>query len=981
MRAKDFLLESSNLTNFADEVQEKLGLQQFVLLSKGNDIELSSLIVGKNKMDQGLGSQAMKMLCDYADKNSQRIILSAAQKGTFHGTTSRSRLVNFYKRFGFKENKGKSIDFAMGGGKLFRDPKTLSESYSDASEVMNIVNKIHRNKADFAEGDLTDRIYWFNEYELGNLPIKELNLSEFDIDEELVKSFMQKIKQNSSQMPPIVFDPVSGSIIDGIHRANACARLGMKSIPAYVGITQSDSYGERDLQEVKIDNEKGLGNVPNNREVDYFGMRVLMKPSIFLKLARKLDSPKSIDNLIKHVTDGGGIGAPFLDIHIPNEWSKEDFTQIAQVVGHEGRHRMMAIQKVEGDAPVEVHLFFGSTYVRARHITKEWIHELQMGIMSENKQLITDGTDALFQPVSKPEQVNEAPLPSDWDQDVFTYDKDLPNDPHTDMGDSRPFSPILKYVQDQKAQFLGSGSSRTVHSINFEGKPTALKIAHSKAGLFQNIEELKLLQNPEIQKLDITAKLIDYDQNHEFPVWLQTEQMEECSTVRFKEVYGWTSVHLMSTFRYGTEYAEEAAYTDKNLTRQQRTRLLNLIEKYVVLEKHGAKVSDLAGANWGMDKNGMPKIVDLGYSDTYIKSYNRGRYAHPTSDLYEAPLPADWDEEQFNYDDSGIKDPDASTHDHRPYEKIIRYVQDQQAQYLGRGSSRTVHSINFEGQPTALKIAHNKFGVIQNAEEIKLLSKPEVQKLDIVASLIDYDKKNKYPVWLQTEQMKPYKESVFMKLYGTDCEELRKEVVRFGVKRAKEHVESDEALGQGQKTRLLGLLDKYAVLQQLGARLGDLSNDNWGTDKNGMPKIVDLGYSDTTMKSMDNGAYVAENIEFNVGIDINDEVLKFAKWTAKVLHIQTLPNIELSYDTEEAQTNHHTGGHVPGSDTIWVYANRNLVDILRTVLHELVHVRQGELGMIKNGSSYPGSPIEVLADAIAGKYIKIYGKQNPHIFQ
>jgi hypothetical protein len=100
------------------------------------------------------------------------------------------------------------------------------------------------------------------------------------------------------------------------------------------------------------------------------------------------------------------------------------------------------------------------------------------------------------------------------------------------------------------------------------------------------------------------------------------------------------------------------------------------------------------------------------------------------------------------------------------------------------------------------------------------------------------------------------------------------------------------------------------------------------------------------------------------------------------MHIKSKPYIELSMDTEEAQNNHHTGGHIMGDDKIWVYAkNRNLVDILRTVFHELVHVRQGELDMIKPGDSYPGSPIEVMADVLAGKYIKIYGEKNHHIFQ
>ena len=122
--------------------------------------------------------------------------------------------------------------------------------------------------------------------------------------------------------------------------------------------------------------------------------------------------------------------------------------------------------------------------------------------------------------------------------------------------------------------------------------------------------------------------------------------------------------------------------------------------------------------------------------------------------------------------------------------------------------------------------------------------------------------------------------------------------------------------------------------------------------------------------------------ETSNGIELKDEVDKFVEWTAKKLNLQKVPTVELSMDTEEAQTNHHTGGHVMGDDSIWVYAkNRNLVDILRTVFHELVHVRQGELNMIDAGDSYPGSPIESMADMLAGKYIKIYGEKNHHIFQ
>jgi len=122
--------------------------------------------------------------------------------------------------------------------------------------------------------------------------------------------------------------------------------------------------------------------------------------------------------------------------------------------------------------------------------------------------------------------------------------------------------------------------------------------------------------------------------------------------------------------------------------------------------------------------------------------------------------------------------------------------------------------------------------------------------------------------------------------------------------------------------------------------------------------------------------------EESAGSEIEAEVKQFAEWACRTLHIKNVPKIELSQDTKDAQDNHHTGRHVEGEDSIWVYAkNRNLVDILRTVFHELVHIRQGELNMIKPNSSYPGSPIEVMADMLAGKYIKIYGEKNHKIFQ
>jgi hypothetical protein len=127
------------------------------------------------------------------------------------------------------------------------------------------------------------------------------------------------------------------------------------------------------IVEVDIDNRKGWGAVPKNQDVDYFGLQVQMRPSTFLKLALPLPNPPSADDISQHIKNGGAIGAPFLEIMIPDEWDGGDFSQPAAVKGHDGRNRMNAIMAVEGDRPVEVHLFFYGRHRewRARHITPE----------------------------------------------------------------------------------------------------------------------------------------------------------------------------------------------------------------------------------------------------------------------------------------------------------------------------------------------------------------------------------------------------------------------------------------------------------------------------------------------------------------------------------------------------------------------------------------------------------------------------------
>jgi hypothetical protein len=107
------------------------------------------------------------------------------------------------------------------------------------------------------------------------------------------------------------------------------------------------------LNELKINNATGIGAVPHNADVDYHGLRVTMRPSMFLRLALPLDRNDSEERkaieYCKSQLDDPGIGAPFLTINAPEAWESDDFSLEAKVRDHDGRHRCYAILGKEGN--------------------------------------------------------------------------------------------------------------------------------------------------------------------------------------------------------------------------------------------------------------------------------------------------------------------------------------------------------------------------------------------------------------------------------------------------------------------------------------------------------------------------------------------------------------------------------------------------------------------------------------------------------
>jgi hypothetical protein len=112
------------------------------------------------------------------------------------------------------------------------------------------------------------------------------------------------------------------------------------------------------------------------------------------------------------------------------------------------------------------------------------------------------------------EFIQEAPLPDEWEQDQMQVRK------------GTTFQSRIQYAR-QMAQRLGTGSSRIAFVIEYQGRPTVLKVAKNRKGLAQNREEASILDDGYLGQLDIVIPLIDYDTESGQEVsWIHTEMAQ-----------------------------------------------------------------------------------------------------------------------------------------------------------------------------------------------------------------------------------------------------------------------------------------------------------------------------------------------------------------------------------------------------------------------------------------------------------------------
>jgi hypothetical protein len=216
--------------------------------------------------------------------------------------------------------------------------------------------------------------------------------------------------------------------------------------------------------------------------------------------------------------------------------------------------------------------------------------------------------------------------------------------------------------------------------------------------------------------------------------------------------------------------------------------------------------------------------------------------------LNEVPLPPDWDKEKLNL--------------RQTYKNRIKYALER-AKRLGGGSSRVAMTIEYEGRPTVLKVAKNYKGLKQNQAELDILDDGYLGNLPIVIPLIDYDKENNQPVWIQTEVAKKITAPTLMKMLHTPSMWLFTNKVRNILGRRKPHEIDDATLKrkyfETHNERWKPTEQDYEIFEEYANEVADLIGNsslelgdlgaagNWGV-YNGRPVIIDLGLSEEVWK-------------------------------------------------------------------------------------------------------------------------------------
>jgi hypothetical protein len=215
------------------------------------------------------------------------------------------------------------------------------------------------------------------------------------------------------------------------------------------------------------------------------------------------------------------------------------------------------------------------------------------------------------------EIIDEMPLPVDWD-------------PQQMRQGATTFKSRLKYALD-RAKKLGVGSSRVATTIEYQGRPTVLKIAKNAKGLAQNSVEADILSDGYASQMGILIPIIDYDTQNREPSWVHTELASKvsdkqlCSIMKCDNLgqlvnMAWS---IIGKKKYLGDYQSYITHMrNKNKSEEDIDTMIEYANTLAELNSQfDVQLDDfMQPANWGMYQ-GKPVIVDVGFNSNVMQQY------------------------------------------------------------------------------------------------------------------------------------------------------------------------------------------------------------------------------------------------------------------------------------------------------------------------------------------------------------------------
>ena len=218
--------------------------------------------------------------------------------------------------------------------------------------------------------------------------------------------------------------------------------------------------------------------------------------------------------------------------------------------------------------------------------------------------------------------LTEAPIPDEWEQ------------AQNNKGTAKVFSPKTSFKERlafaaERAAKLGKGSSRTAFTVEYQGRPTVVKVAHNPKGLAQNAEEVKILDDSYLSRMGILIPMIDYDTEHTPPLWIHTEQAQKISKKKLADMLCCIDLLYLSEFTASRNSNKRSIFVPRDLENQIRDKygddgwetFCEYSDTLLDLHQYGLSLAEFSMAtNWGIF-DGRPAIIDVGATTVVMQKH------------------------------------------------------------------------------------------------------------------------------------------------------------------------------------------------------------------------------------------------------------------------------------------------------------------------------------------------------------------------